>query len=130
MRPAYQPQTTVPGATLITDKNGVPQKDKRGRPLWNMPDPAGYVEHTKWRKHKKTGKRIPEPVQVPYYKGMSARLYGYMRSQYKRLQRKMEATSKIKEAATKVKSHAVEAGNFLRDLVLNPLGQDKEEENE
>jgi len=120
VRSAFEPQVIVPGATPIFTENGVRDTDKRGRPLWTMPPPSSYVEHKRRRRHRRTGAVIKETITVPVYRGVAACDYRYARAQYRRLQRKMEARERDK------KSMVVEAGDFLRDLVLNPAVQDKE----
>lgn len=89
MRPFAEPQTFVPGATRRIDPDTLmPEVDKKGRPLWDMPSPIRYAEHIKRRKHKKTGEVIEEEVMVPIYQGMGARMANWYRSQARRTMRK------------------------------------------
>ena len=89
MRKHAVPETRVPGAKRRIDPlTFMPMYDMKGRPLWDMPGPTSYVEHTRWRKHKKTGERVPEPIQVPIYRGVPASYARYVQSQIRRHRRK------------------------------------------
>ena len=74
------PSTIVPGAT------------HRGQLIWDMPKPIGHVEHKTRRKGKKSmnePKVVHDTVSVPVYRAVSASYYRYVRSQWKRQQRKI-----------------------------------------
>lgn len=89
MRPTFEPQTRVPGATRrINTETLMPMTDKKGRTLWNMPAPVRYAEHTKWHRDEKTGERIAEKIKVPVYRGVSAEFARYIQSQIRRQHRK------------------------------------------
>lgn len=125
MRRFAEPQTHVPGAKprMIKDeKTGLlrQERDKRGRLLWDMPDPVGTHETTQvvTKIVEVDGKpkqiRVKEKVSFPVYRGVSAKFARYMRSQFRRAQRKLE-----EQAALAKKQDAAAA---LRDFVLNPGG--------
>ena len=89
MRKAFVPQSVIPGARRRVDPETLmAMSDKKGNPLWDMPPPVSYVEHKKWHRHKHTGERIAETVQVPIYRGTSASYARWVRAQIRRKQRK------------------------------------------
>jgi hypothetical protein len=96
-------------------------EDMKGRPLWNMPEPTGHVNHKKWSLSKETGERIAEIVKVPVYRGTSAEYARWVRGQIKRSQRKA-AEEKARLDAENTAMQEAEAA--LEDLVLNPGGHD------
>ena len=130
MRSTFEPQTRVPGATRRLDpETFIPISDKKGRPLWNMPAPVRYAEHTRRFKEKDeetgkpTGRVITEKIRVPVYRGASAEYVRWVRGQIKRNQRKIaeaQAAAEAKEIAMQ------EAEAALEDLVLNPGGHNVE----
>jgi hypothetical protein len=75
--------------------------DYQGRPAWHLPKPIAYTDHEfKKLQMKEVGGEIvrvlgTEVKQVPIYKGMSASMARYERSQAKRARRK--AAEKRKE---------------------------------
>jgi hypothetical protein len=79
----------------------MPIFDKKGFPLWNMPAPVCYVEHKKWRRHKKTGERIAEPVTIPVYRGTSASYARWVTASLRRQQRKAAEKQAIIDALKK-----------------------------
>ena len=104
----------------------MPMTDSKGNPLWDMPAPIRYAEHTRWRRHKRTGERIAEPVQVPVYRGTSASYARWVKAQIRRNMRKQEEARKAaEEQAAEAAEDTQEA---LTDLVLNPGGFDVEAE--
>ena len=93
------PQSRIPGATRRIDPATLlPMLDRAGNPLWDMPAPIKYVEHTYWRRDSVTGKRVPRTVQVPVYRGTSAVMARGIKSQIRRKQRK-SAEQARKDAA-------------------------------
>ncbi len=130
MRKQFTPQTIILRAKRRVDPDTLMAAfDSKGNALWDMPAPIRYAEHTKWRKHKRTGKRIPEPIQVPVYRGAPASYLRYVRSQVRRNQRKIAAAAaevKALNEAEAMKSQEAEAA--LQDLVLNPGGHDVSED--
>lgn len=120
----YEPQTRVPGATRRIDPETLmAMSDEKGRPLWNMPPPVGYAEHTRWRKHKRTGKRIGEPIQVPVYRGTSASYARWVKSQIRRNQRKAAEAQAAVDAMNEAEENSLqETEAAMQDLVLNPGG--------
>jgi len=120
MRKQFLPLTILIGAKRRVNADTLMAAfDSKGNALWDLPAPVSYTEHTKWRKHKRTGKRIPEPVQVPVYRGASASYVRYVKSQIRRNIRKQhEAQAEVDalNAAEAQKSKAAEAA--IKDLVL------------
>ncbi len=111
------PQTRVPGATRrINPDTLMPALDHKGRPLWNMPAPVRYAEHTKWRRHHRTGERVRETIKVPVYRGTSASYARWVKSQIKRNRRKAA------EVQAAEKKSLQEAEVALQNLMLNPGG--------
>lgn len=104
MRKFAEPLTVIPRAVSAETR------DKRGRPVWEMPKTETYVEHIKWRKHKKTGKRIAEPIMVPVYRGYPASLLRHARAQFKRAMRKQAeaAALQAEQDAAEVDTEEVE----------------------
>jgi hypothetical protein len=100
----------VPGANPTLDDLGFHKKDSKGRHMWDMPDPTGYAEHTKHRRHKHTGEAIQAPEFVPVYKGISAEDLRYYRSQYRRMIRKEE------ERKSKANATADEALDSIKEI--------------
>ena len=90
MRKAYQKGTAVPGAQKVFDEFGVSAIDKRGRFIWEMPQPTSVVLHTKrsFRGKGKTKVVQVEKVKVPVYRGFDARLVRNMKSELRRKKRK------------------------------------------
>lgn len=124
------PQTRMPGATRrINPETLMAMSDDKGRSLWNMPAPISYVEHTRWRRHKTTGARIPEPIMVPVYRGTSASYARWVKAQLRRNKRKAaEAQAAVDALNAAEKDRLKEAAAGLTDLVLNPGGHNVEPE--
>ncbi len=102
MRPFAEPQTFVPGATRRIDPDTLmPEVDKKGRPLWDMPSPIRYAEHVTRRRTKQTGVVIGDTVMVPIYQGMDARMANWYRGQARRAMRKAEEKCKAGEVKEK-----------------------------
>lgn len=118
------PQTRVPGAQRRIDPETLmPMSDDEGVPLWNMPAPVKYAEHRKWRRHKRTGQRIAEPVQVPVYRGTSASFARWVKAQLRRNKRKAAETQAAVDALNEAEQNSLqEAEAHLADLILNPGG--------
>lgn len=126
MRKLYVPQTRVPGAQRrINPETLMPMFDNKGVPLWNMPAPVKYAEHRKWRRHKRTGQRVAEPVQVPIYRGTSAAYARWVMSQLRRQKRK-DAEAQVEADADAENISLQKAEAALADLVLNPGGYNAE----
>jgi len=93
------PHTVVPGARRRMDSLGINQlKDKKGRPLWDMPEPIGYLEtvDTRWVR----GKPFKTKLKFPIYRGATAEDFRRARGQWKRMKRKQAEKSlmdKIKD---------------------------------
>lgn len=121
MRSMFEPALVVPGATRKFKMNeaGVPdysrpEHDKHGRPVWNMPRPAGFAIHFKneacKRKFRQLERQIMASVrvgditreaahkllteahdtathQVPFYTGVSASMARKHRADNRRRQR-------------------------------------------
>lgn len=118
MRGFALPQTRVPGATRRVDPDTLMLT--RSPPFWNMPEPVSYVEHTNWRRHKRTGKRVGEPVMVPVYRGTSASYARWVRSQIKRNRRRYFEVQAAEKKALQEADKAVES------IVRNPGGNNVE----
>ena len=89
MQKAFMPQTVIPGVRRRVDPDTLmAASDQDGKPLWDMPPPISYAQHKKWRKHKRTGQRIAEPVMVPIYRGTSASYARWVKARLRRSQRK------------------------------------------
>ena len=87
MRKAYEPRTVTPGAVRqINPDTLLPAMDEKGRPLFDLPQPIRFVQHTRRRKIR--GKVVEDKVKVPVYRGFPASLARHMRGQMKRAQRK------------------------------------------
>ncbi len=124
MQKAFVPQTVIPGVRRRVDPDTLmAASDRDGTPLWDMPTPGGYAQHTKWRKNKVTGARIAEPVMVPVYRGTSASYARWVKAQLRRNQRKAAEVDAALAVAREVEGAATqEADAALADLVLNPGG--------
>lgn len=92
------------GATRkINDETGMQANDKKGRPLWNMPEPVGTVKHkVRFLEKQRFGDkivRIPQTklVEVPVYKGYSRSFIRYARSQF-RYHQKLAERRRIAQA--------------------------------
>lgn len=108
MRPFTGPHTFVPGATRRIDPDTLlPEVDKKGHPLWDMPTPVCYVEHKKRHKHKHTGKVTEETIMVPVYQGMGARMANWYRGQARRAVRESEERKAQKLDIEKIVGDAV-----------------------
>lgn len=108
MRKFATPMTVVPGATPVIEGEGIMAKharDKKGRPLWNMPKPIGFHKTTEVDKNGRREKL------VPVYRGVSASFARYVRSQIRRQRRQQSALMNARDDAV----------NFMKG-VLNPLG--------
>lgn len=113
MRKFAVPGTVVPGATRRMDEDGKTQlKDKRGRPLWDMPSPVSYAAHRRRVKDQKTGAVTEEKVMVPIYRGISAQQARSERA----TQRKMIHQAKAAEQARAMQG----ANDLLRDITMDP----------
>lgn len=89
MQKVFMPQTVIPGGRRRVDPDTLMvASDEYGKPLWDMPPPISYEKHKRWRKHKRTGQRIAEPVMVPVYRGTSASYARWVKAQLRRRQRK------------------------------------------
>ena len=88
MKSAFQLGTFVPGA------NYTRTKDKKGRPVWQMPRPTAYVEYIQVVKEvisvddKPRIIKVKKPVRFPVYRGMSAKDARLQRARIKRDHRK------------------------------------------
>ncbi len=95
MSKTFVPQTRLIGATRRIDSDtSLPMIDKKGKFLWTMPSPVGYAEHKRYRRDKKTGERVYNPITVPLYRGISASLARWIRGQVRRNQRKVKEAQK------------------------------------
>lgn len=123
-------QTVIPGVTRRIDPETLTaMSDDKGRPLWNMPAPVSYEEHTRWRKHRNTGERIAEPIMVPVYRGTSASYARWVKAQLRRNRRKAaEAQTAVDALNATEENQLKEAAAVLTDFVLNPGGYDAEAE--
>lgn len=100
MIPFALPGTFVPGATKRIDPDTLAQElGRKGVPLWDMPDPVRYVEHVRRRRHRKTGKVITDMVSVPIYRGVSAKLANWYRSDARRQNRLSHAFAEARADA-------------------------------
>lgn len=87
MRKAYEPRTVTLGAVRqINPDTLLPAVDEKGKPLFDMPQPIRFAEHTRRRKIR--GKVVEDKVKVPIYRGFPASFARHMRGQMKRAQRK------------------------------------------
>jgi len=95
------PQTMVPGATRRIDPDTLLPKvsAKNKVPLWDMPTPVRYVEHTRRRLNKRTKEVITDKVMVPIYRGISTSIVRHMRAEHRRTQRKALAAAIQKATA-------------------------------
>ena len=120
MNKQFTPLTILIGAKRrVNPETLMVAFDSKGNALWDLPPPVSYAEHTKWRKHKRTGNRIPEPVQVPVYRGASASYIKYVKSQIRRGQRKaLEAQAEVERLNALEANATQEAEAALQDLVL------------
>lgn len=130
MQTTNMPQTRMPGATRrVSPETLMAMSDDMGRPLWNMPPPISYVEHTRWRRHKKTGVRIGEPIMVPVYRGTSASYARWVKSQLRRNRRKEAEAKAVADALNETEdSQLQDTAAKLADLILNPGGNNVEAE--
>jgi len=130
MQKASMSQTVIPGVRRRVDPDTLmAMSDEHGNPLWDMPAPVGYAEHKKWRKHKRTGERIAEPIMVPIYRGTSASYARWVKSQIRRNKRKaVEAKAEAESLNAAEHISLQEAEAALEDLVLNPGGHNVEVE--
>ena len=120
MRNQFTPLTILIGAKRrVHPETLMAAFDSKGNALWDLPPPISYTEHTKWRKHKRTGKRIPEPIQVPVYRGADASYVRYVKSQIRRSQRKAkEAQAEVERLNAAEAQASAAAEEALKDLVL------------
>jgi len=84
------PGIFVVGASKDIDPITMSQnRDHRGRHLWNMPKPSGQHKTKQMIQVKRDGKlrKVKQVVMVPVYRGVSASLARYYRSQIKRARR-------------------------------------------
>lgn len=97
MRKAFVPMTVIPGARRRVDSETLmAMLDSKGNSFWDMPAPVSYAQHKQWRRHKRTGERIAEPVTVPVYRGTSASYARWVKAQLRRNQRKaVEAQAEV-----------------------------------
>lgn len=108
MRKFALPQTFVPGASPVIEGEGIMAKhakDKKGRYLWNMPEPVGFHKTTEVDKNGRREKL------VPVYRGFPASYARYMRSQFRRMRRQQSALARAKDDTL----------GFINE-VLNPIG--------
>jgi hypothetical protein len=124
MRNMHPPQTRVPSARPRVDPETLmPTHDDKGRMLWDMPAPSQYAEHKRWRRHKRTGERIAEPIMVPIYRGTSASYARYVKSQIRRSQRKAAEAQELADTFKEAEKAMQEAEMaLLQTSVLNPGG--------
>ncbi len=129
MQKVFVPQTVIPGARRRVDPETLmAMSDKHGNPLWDLPAPISYAEHKKWRRHKRTGARTAEPIQVPVHRGTSASYARWVKAQLRRNQRKAaEALAEVAALNEAENASMQEAEAALQDLVLNPGGHDVDE---
>lgn len=121
MSKAFVPQSVIPGVRRRVDPDTLmAMSDEHGDPLWDMPPPISYAEHTKWRRHKRTGKRVADMVMVPVYRGTSASYACLVKGQIRRNQRKAAEAQAVVDALNANSLHEAEAA--LENLVLNPGG--------
>lgn len=114
------PQAMVPGATRRIDPDTlIPMTGKKGVPLWDMPTPTRYEQHTRRRLDQKTKKVITDKVLVPVYRGVDASIARMIRSEFRRTQRKADAARKH-DLAKAAAAH--EATVKMQDSILNPGG--------
>lgn len=93
-----EPTTVVPGAQKNIDLDTLKHlEDGRGRPLWHMPEPSGFVENfqvVELVREDEEGKvkrvKSKQPVRFPVYRGTSASFARYIRSQMRRAARKVQ----------------------------------------
>lgn len=110
MSHTYAPGVVVPGARPMLDPDVPAPKfltDKKGRPLWTMPEPTSYERHFKTAATHRAHALASDTeaademftVLVPIYRGISANIANYMRSQHRRAERKkVEKKQKRKDA--------------------------------
>lgn len=124
MQKAFVPQAVIPGVRRRVDPETLmAMSDANGNPLWDMPAPIRYVEHKKWRRHKRTGDRIAEPIMVPVYRGTSASYARWVKAQLRRNQRKAAEMQAEVDALNEAEKNSLqEAEKVITDLVLNPGG--------
>ena len=129
MQKVFVPQAVIPGVRRRVDPDTLmAMSDKDGKLLWDMPAPSSYAQHKKWRKHKRTGQRIAEPIMVPIYRGTSASYARWVKAQLRRNQRKAaEALAEVAALNEAENASMQEAEAALQDLVLNPGGHDVDE---
>lgn len=123
MAKAFVPLVKVPGATRAMEEDGVTQKrDRKGRPIWDMPDPVKDKHPVIQIKSRRTvieGKvrvrKVRKRAFVPVYRGLSSEDYRYLRSQFRRQQARLEAEAAAREAE---EGKLKKAKDFLSNLVL------------
>ena len=114
MRAIFYPGTFVPGAVLLRDKDGIVVRDKKRRPIWDMPKPSSVVKHKRGEVftcvgRDEDGKPIwdkRERGEVPVYRGMPAPVARCMR-----------AAARRDTLKRRVKSAAAKATDALKDLI-------------
>ena len=105
MRKAFEPRTITPGAVRqINPDTLLPAVDAKGKPLFDLPQPIRFAEHTRRRKIR--GKVVTDKVKVPVYRGVPASLANHIRGQMKRTRRKA-----VERAAEKAALMAKEKAN-------------------
>lgn len=122
MRKFATPTTAVPGARGVTDpKTHIQLRDKKGRPIWEMPKPVGIHETTQVVKlldksdpKKPRIKKVKQKTQFPVYRGMSAKDARYARAQFKRAKRKLKEKGMAQQA--------IDSSVGVIKSVLNPAG--------
>ena len=78
------PGTVVPGARKRIDSDTLAQeRDRKGRPLWDMPSPVRYVQHVRPKRHKNDAPAL-NTVAVPIYRGVSAKIANWYRGDARR----------------------------------------------
>lgn len=114
MSQTYEPGVVVPGARPMLDPDAPAPKfltDKKGRPLWTMPEPTSYERHFKTAATRRAYDVVVamglEPsedmytVLVPIYRGIPANIANYIRSQHRRDERKKVAKKQKRKDALK-----------------------------
>lgn len=106
----FEPRTTVPGAERVNDLvafTPVPLYDRRGRPVWNMPDNKRLrrtVRHFKSMASMFAFERdeisYDEATrEVTIYRGMTMRMWNKLRGDIKRQHRRDSKHAKMVAAA-------------------------------
>ncbi len=99
----------IPGANLALDPvTMAPKRDKKGRYVWNMPQPVDEVHYLQIVKElvpDDEGRakivRVKKPVAFPVYRGVEMKFARWMRAQIKRNARKMEEVRLAAEVEAK-----------------------------